>query len=419
MQPTFPVHIEYNTLICRKASTTPCSISSNVSIIHRGSTVSKTAIALSIGGSAKLDIQGDYVYSTNAGEALDTSVLAFGLTTSQGSRDTTYCKFNYISNGLCYFRSNFLFEFAQADILELKDTVGIGICNGTCNALTVGNELLTGYINYIGKIHVLNMNGGLFCAHTDLHTLNMSGGDLYLSGTARYAFTKTGGNFYGRALGKTYDSLGSTEYTFVGDSTGVTALAKLNAIATATLAAITAFSSAGVELFSVLGSGIIKIRESSTTITAAANYLQLKASTTGKLLATTSSNVVGWLNAIVDHTPTTGDVLVYDGINYTANSFLSIRTGAFSNATGIQLDRAQTYYNNYTVNAPLAIAKAAGDVVGGFADITLVADGTNIPTISWATMATNSALYNNTAAAKNHYMFFKTANGLYYSIENL
>lgn len=97
-----------------------------------------------------------------------------------------------------------------------------------------------------------------------------------------------------------------------------------------------------------------------------------------------------------------------------------VRNVNFDNSVGIQLDlTVGTYYNNFTITAPIAITKASDDVIGGLADLTMISDATNIPTISWATMATNSALYNNTLNAKNHYTFYETANGIYYFIENL
>jgi hypothetical protein len=102
-------------------------------------------------------------------------------------------------------------------------------------------------------------------------------------------------------------------------------------------------------------------------------------------------------------------------------TFNSPRISNFVPATGIQLDRESTYYNNYTVVGATNIIKAADDVVGGNAYVVIVANGTNIPTIdsNWATIGTYSDSYNNVNGAKNEYWFYKTPDGLKYEIRNL
>lgn len=85
----------------------------------------------------------------------------------------------------------------------------------------------------------------------------------------------------------------------------------------------------------------------------------------------------------------------------------------------VKLDRKGTYYNNYTVTGATSITIATGSILGGEADVTIVANGSNIPSVSGATATLDSSTYNNTNGAKNNYYFFKNADGIFYHITNL
>jgi len=107
--------------------------------------------------------------------------------------------------------------------------------------------------------------------------------------------------------------------------------------------------------------------------------------------------------------------------------FVTPHYGAFVPATGFQLDRSETWYNNYTISAPLNIIVPSGTVIGGSGDCTFVADGTNAPTFATTssddtpvtiTIDADSATYDNVTGHKNELFIYRNADQIWYSWKN-
>lgn len=79
----------------------------------------------------------------------------------------------------------------------------------------------------------------------------------------------------------------------------------------------------------------------------------------------------------------------------------------------IALDRCITQYNNYQMAGALALSVASGSIVEATAEGVILGDGTNSPTLSGITLWATSAAYVNTAAKQNHFMIWKTGDGVY------
>jgi len=100
-----------------------------------------------------------------------------------------------------------------------------------------------------------------------------------------------------------------------------------------------------------------------------------------------------------------GDITITAGID--------IRTGAtFVPATGIQLDKFETYYTNYTITGALTVTAASSPQEGYRAYGAFVADGTNVPNISAFTLW-DDVTYVNTNGVVNHFAVWRK-NGVNY-----
>ena len=316
--PSFEIIFEYNSIVSNIPNSIPVFINSNNNVIlkHTGITTAKQTLAIDIVGNGIFDINGYSIYSVNSGGTKDNTIVSLGINRISGSSGINQIKYNSISNCLAYFKANFYFEFANAINLELIDLSGSGTINGTCTTLTVGNSSLNGFINYVGKINTLNINGGTFTAHTDLSILNQTSGILYLYGSVTTTFNKTGGTFYGNvsiSSNKEYHSVGSTDFIVIGDQSVITPASKLNLTSSASLDGLEIYNSAGNELFRFTKLGAMKIAESSNVPSAITNYTQLFVDIIGKLKSINDAGVIHWLNGILDMSPNVGDTLVFNG----------------------------------------------------------------------------------------------------------
>ena len=97
------------------------------------------------------------------------------------------------------------------------------------------------------------------------------------------------------------------------------------------------------------------------------------------------------------------------------NSVRKVETIVFTPA--IKFSNALTVYQDHIVTGPLTLTVDRTNAInGGTAWVTLVANGTNIPTFSGMTKLANSGDYVNTTNAFNFIRFMRINTTVYYTI---
>jgi len=83
----------------------------------------------------------------------------------------------------------------------------------------------------------------------------------------------------------------------------------------------------------------------------------------------------------------------------------------------VSLDNDLTHYQNYTVDTNIAITLDANPIIGGYAELTLIGNGTNSPTWSASFTATpNSVDFDATLNVVNKVGIYYDGNTAYYTI---